>query len=273
MQILDDFSALRSGWPAVFTAITGLLAAGYCFRLFFYSTDGGAVFDLACGIAGFCMIVFLAFYKLRKSVYRIRLGTMQSWMQAHINIGILCAVLVMMHVGFKMAGPFSLFLMALFLLVAFSGIVGAMIYNVIPVSVNKYARDTLPLTELEEKIAGYLNEADKSVEHTEEEFKSLYMKKIRPHFVHKGIRWTYLLAEERMLLKRQRDRFEKFKKIVPTQNVYDISVLALIAMEKEKLTFRWVKLRMLRGWLNFHMPLSFALIAAVITHMITIFYF
>lgn len=272
-QILDDHSSLRGGWPGVFALIGCILAVIYCYRLFYASLDIDAVFDFAYGIIGFVLIIFLAFYKVRKSIYRTKLGTLQTWMQAHIYIGIISTVLVAMHAGFRAGGIFSALLLTLFLLTVFSGIAGAMIYNTIPVSVNKYGRGVLPLEEMEGKIAGYLGEADKSVEHAHDDFKKLYREKIRALFVHKGAKWSYLLSEERTILKKQKALFEKFKKMAPPQNIYDISMLNTLSMEKEKLAFMWIKLKMLRVWLNFHMPLSFAMITAAIAHIITVFYF
>jgi hypothetical protein len=272
LQILDDRSALRSGWPALFALIAGLLAVSYLFRLFYSSPGDSVDFDLAYGIMGFSMIVFLAFYKLRKNIYRIRLGTLQSWLQAHIYIGIISVPLIAMHAG-SGSGGFGLFLSALFSLVILSGITGSMIYKIIPVSVNKYGRGTLPLAEMEGKIAGYLDEADKHVDNEHKEFTLLYFETIRPLFVHKGVKWSYLLKEERTILEKQKKLFEGFKLMAPPQNVYDISVLGSIAVEKEKLTFMWVKLSALKFWLNFHMPLTFAMITAALVHIISIYYF
>ena len=272
-QILDDRSALRSGWPAVFALIIALLAVSFFFRIFLYSSDGGADFDLAYGIIGFSLIVFLSLYKLRKNIYTIKLGTLQIWLQGHVYIGITSVTLIAMHAGSGTGGAFSVFLLTLFSLVILSGIMGAMIYKIIPVSVNKYGRGTLPLAEMEEKIADYLNEADKHVDNTHKEFTALYMKTIRPLFVHKGVKWGYLLKEERTIMEKQRKLFDSFKMLAPPQNVYDVSVLASIALEKEKLTFMWVKLRALKVWLNFHMPLTFAMITATVVHVISVFYF
>jgi hypothetical protein len=272
-QILDDRSTLRSGWPAIFALIASLLSVSFFFRIFYSSPDGGADFDLAYGIMGFSLIVFLAFYKLRKSIYRIRLGTLQSWLQAHIYIGIISVALIAMHAGSGMGGGFSVFLLALFSLVILSGIMGSMIYKIIPVSVNKYGRGTLPLAEMERKIASYLDEADKHVDNEHKEFALLYFETIRPLFVHKGVKWGYLLKEERTILEKQKKLFESFKLKAPPQNVYDITVLGSIAMEKERLTFMWVKLKALRVWLNFHMPLTFAMMTATAVHIISILYF
>jgi hypothetical protein len=272
-QILDDRSALRSGWPAVFALIVGLLIASFFFRLFYSSPDGGADFDLAYGIIGVFLIIFLAFYKLRKNVYKIRLGTLQSWFQAHIYIGIISVALIAMHASSGVGGAFSVLLVALFSLVILSGIMGSMIYKFIPVSVNKYGSGTLPLAEMEEKIAGYLNEADKHVDNEHKEFAVLYHKTIRPLFVHKGVKWGYLLKEERAILENQKKLFASFKMMAPPQNVYDVSVLGSIAMEKERLMFTWVKLKALKAWLSFHMPLTFAMITATAVHIISILYF
>jgi hypothetical protein len=272
-QILDDRSALRSGWPAIFALIAGLLTVSVFFRFYYYSADGGTGFELAYGIIGCSLIVFLSFYKLRKSVYRIRLGTLQSWFQAHIYIGIVSVALIAMHAGFEIGGFFSIFLLALFSLVIFSGIMGSIAYKIIPISVHKYGRGTLPLAEMEQKIANYLVEADKHVDASHKEFSLLYHEKIRPLFVHNGVKWSYLLKEERTILEEQKKLFESFKMKTPPQNVYDVTVLGSIAMEKERLTFMWVKLKALRVWLNFHMPLTFAMIAATAVHIISILYF
>lgn len=228
---------------------------------------------MAYGILGFASILFLALYLIRRNIYRYSLGSTQSWLQTHIYIGIISLILVLLHSGFTLHGTFSILLFILFLLVIISGIVGSLIYTVIPLSLTKYGRDTKPKDEIISDIENYLKEADRLISKTSNECRTIYKKKIQPILKSKRTKWQYLLMEEKELLDRQRKMMEKCKNKVSHQDSYEIGILSSILIEKEKLSFMLAKLNLQNIWLTVHMPLTIAMFTAVIIHIWSIIYF
>jgi cytochrome b561 len=264
---------LRSRWPLLFSAILTPLLVSFYFYLQSVNPLHKANFILVYGILGIVAIIFLTIYIIRKNTYRYRHGSMHSWLQAHIYIGIISLVLVVMHSGFNFTGVFSIYLLILFFLVIISGIIGFLIYNDVPRSLAKYGRDVKPDEEIVNSMENYLKEADNLVSKTSDEFKKLYQTGIRPFFRSKRTKWKYLFIEEKELINKRKDMIERYKNILSGKDIYDLNILSSILIEKEKLAFMWTKIKVLKVWLNIHMPLTFALLAMVLIHILTIFYF
>src|SRR3954447_9814062 len=51
------------------------------------------------GIAGFLLFLFLAFYGLRRTAYRSRLGALPWWYRAHLLLGLVALTLLACHSG------------------------------------------------------------------------------------------------------------------------------------------------------------------------------
>lgn len=264
---------LRSRWPFLFSTTLVLLFVSYYFYAQFSSTSDRVIFIMVYGILSIASVIFLALYIIRKNTYRYRLGSTQSWLQAHIYIGIISLVLVLMHSGFNLTGTFNIFLFVLFVLVIISGIVGSLIYNITPLSLMKFGREIMPEDEIINNMEKYLKEADRLVLNTSGEFREMYQKTIRPFFQSKRTKWEYLFMEERELISKRRNMVERYKGMVSKQDIYDLNILCAVLIEKERLSFMWTKTKMQRAWLNFHTPLTSAMLAAAVIHILSIIYY
>jgi len=266
-------SKLRSKWPLLFSAVLTLIFVSYYFYTQCTDPSDRATFKLVYGILGITAVFFLSLYIIRKNIYRYRLGSTQTWLQAHIYIGIISLVLIFVHSGFNITGTFSIFLLVLFLLVIISGIIGSLIYNITPLSLTKYGRDVKPKDEVVNIMENYLKEADRLVSNTSDEFREIYQKRIRPFFQSKRTKWGYLFMEEKELIDKRRKMVESCKNMVPGQDIYDLNILSSILVEKAKLSFMWAKTKMQGAWLNFHVPLTSAMLAAAVIHIWSIIYY
>ena len=273
ITLIRDSSIIRKKWPVIFVLSLILAFVSYAFYAYNYETDAGTLPGMAYGITGLAMLSFLMLYKIRKHTYRFRVGSTQQWLKAHMYISVLCIIVVSMHTGFKIQGAFSGILFASFILVAANGVFGAMLYNTIPLAISKYGKNIVLKEEIEGNLTNFLIEADRSVADTSDEFKAIYIKKIRQIFEITKTRWEYLLTEERALINSTKNIYETLKKEVPTGEVYDLNIIISILVEKEKISFMWAKLRMMRIWLNWHLPLSTAMLTALVIHLTTIIYY
>jgi hypothetical protein len=61
--------------------------------------------------------------------------------------------------------------------------------------------------------------------------------------------------------------------MVHGHDMHDLNTLDGILMEKEKLSFTRAKLKLQSIWLNFHMPLTLALLTAAAIHIWTVLYY
>lgn len=96
---------------------------------------GGSVPGLALGVlAGLIILFEFALWPRKTSLFRTSrwLGKTQTWMKAHIWLGLLTLPLVVLHSGISLGGIYTSLLMGLFLMVIGSGVLGLAMQNILP---------------------------------------------------------------------------------------------------------------------------------------------
>ena len=113
-----------------------------------YRSVGGTPVGLIFGAVAFAIFIFGALLSLRKRVVLWPLGTVQSWLRAHIWLTLLTIPLVLLHCGFRLGGPMTILLMALYSIVMVSGIYGLFLQHQIP----QIMKERLPIETIYEQI-------------------------------------------------------------------------------------------------------------------------
>src|SRR5882724_4334714 len=93
---------------------------------------GGTPLGLIFGAISFGIFIFAALLSLRKKIPLWRIGTVQRWLRAHIWLTLLTIPLVILHSGFRLGGPMTTLLMALYAIVMISGIYGLILQHQMP---------------------------------------------------------------------------------------------------------------------------------------------
>jgi len=97
------------------------------------------------GIIGSLFMMLLLLYSIRKRFRFARgWGNLNTWLQAHIYLGITGPLLVLLHTVFKFSGIVSIAFWSMALVVA-SGVVGKYIYGLIPRSISGMELDRIEL--------------------------------------------------------------------------------------------------------------------------------
>lgn len=105
---------------------------------------GGSVPGLVLGIVAALIILFeFALWPRKTSLFRTSrwLGKTQTWMKAHIWLGLLVLPLGLLHSGMSFGGTYTSVLMWLLLLVVGSGIFGLALQNILPRLLMQHAPD------------------------------------------------------------------------------------------------------------------------------------
>ena len=113
-----------------------------------HHTVGGTPLGLAFGAISLGIFVFAALLNLRKKVPLWRVGTVQRWLRAHIWLTFLTIPLIILHSGFRLGGPMTTLLMALYALVMVSGIYGLVLQHLMP----RLMKERLPAETVFEQI-------------------------------------------------------------------------------------------------------------------------
>jgi len=93
---------------------------------------GGSAVGLAFAFAGTAIIVFECLLSLRKKYPASPLGRLKTWLRAHVWLGLLSFLLILLHAGFRWGHGLAAVIMWIFLAIALSGIYGLALQNYIP---------------------------------------------------------------------------------------------------------------------------------------------
>ncbi len=125
---------------------------------------GGSVIGLAFAFAGTAVIVFECLLSLRKKYPASPLGGVQTWLKAHVWLGLLSFLLILFHAGFHWGRGVAALIMWLFFLITISGIYGMALQSYIPRRMTELVRRETLYEQIPDVIRSLRLEADERVE-------------------------------------------------------------------------------------------------------------
>ena len=117
---------------------------------------GGSRVGLALGVVAALIIGFEMLLWPRKRFLRTRtrrLGRTQTWLKAHIWLGLACGPLAVLHAGFRLGGSLAATLMLVLGVVLASGVWGLILQHLIPRLLKDRVPDEVPAAEAERIVA------------------------------------------------------------------------------------------------------------------------
>ena len=251
--------------------------------------SGGSFLGLTYGIAGFGAMVVVTLLALRKKFPIWRIGRTQTWMRAHLWLGALSLPLILLHAGFLLGHGLSAVLMWLFAAVYVSGFFGACLQHTMP---RRIMRE-VPLETIYGQIghvrAQLLDEGDTVVAEASGKLqvavrvaasgasalasvmrvgaddtaalREFYTKEMRP-FLERPSR-RHPLADPAAAAA----SFARLRPLVPPEIEGAVADLESLCEEERQLLRQERMHRLLHAWLVVHVPLSFALMALAVVHI------
>lgn len=127
---------------------------------------GSSLPGFTFGVAGGLIILFEFLLWFRKKVRVWRIGKAQTWLRAHIWLGLLCLPLLVLHSGLRFGGILSTMLMVLLVIVIASGIWGLYLQNLLPKRMLEEIPAETIYSQIDVLAAQLLAEADRLVSAT-----------------------------------------------------------------------------------------------------------
>src|SRR5215471_549296 len=125
---------------------------------------GGSMIGLFFAALGTGVIVFECLLGMRKRYPASPLGRVKTWVSAHVWLGLLSGLLILMHAGFRWGHGLAGVLMTLFGVSVVSGIFGVALQNYVPRRMTELvARETI-FEQIPTVVQGLRQEADERVE-------------------------------------------------------------------------------------------------------------
>jgi hypothetical protein len=255
--------------------------------------DSGSWLGLIYASVGSALMLFAGLLGARKKIRIWRVGRATTWMRAHLWLGFLSFPFIVFHAGFRLGnGLLTRVLMALFLVVFFSGLLGAVLQHRMP----KIMTERLPMEtvfdQIDRVISQLVDEAARVVaevvesleqemergEETEELLRAPGTTRkatavaVSDERVSRKIAYFFQSQMKPYLQSRQIGKqplanpvkasgaFQQLKILVPQALWPKFDDLENICEEKRQLESQRRMHKFLHGWLLFHIPVSYALI-------------
>ena len=252
--------------------------------------NGGTALGYTLGTLGALLIVWLAWFGVRKRQYSSTTGTVQGWLSAHVYLGLALIVVVLLHTGFQFGVNVHTLALVLMILVVLSGIFGVYMYIKYPLRLSEN-RQGAGRSDLVDQI----DDIDRRAKRVAEGLPRGY-----GELIHSGINRTVVGGSGWAMITGR----DNSQVVLPTGDEYTVvanpgqeaaldwladqqsrsmdaetaakmAELSGLLRNKRKLLERLredIRLQaMLEVWLYIHVPLSVGLLAALVVHITTVF--
>ena len=279
----------RARWLWIALAVIGLSVLGYVFELRGHAEppNGGTFIGYVLGSVGAGLIIWLMYFGRRKRDYSSNLGTVHGWLSAHVYLGIALLFVATLHSGMQFGWNVHTLFYGLMCLVIASGMFGVWAYLHYPgvMSVNNDGRTI-------EELCWELADVDKQIRRSAEKIDPTVRQAVgsaidRTAFG--GSAWAQLTARDSSEIvldganheaNRNQSRAiaklaERLANSTRQDEITALSqVMDLIGSRNRILrrVRRSIQIQaILRIWLYIHVPISFATLAAMVVHVISVF--
>lgn len=238
--------------------------------------NGGSWEGYILGTIGAALIVWLAMLGIRKRAMTRGRWSLKAWTSAHVYLGLSLIVIATLHTGFQFGWNVHTLAYALMMLVILSGVYGIFVYGMLPQGLSdSRAEMTGPqmidaINQLDKQIqqaAQPLSDADSAVvlgSLGEDPFGGGVMRRLSGRYPRCGNR-------EALRTMRGRLAESSGKGAAAIEKIVQLLERKAAALQRVR---GYVQRRaLLEIWLYIHVPMTFACIAALIAHIVSVFFY
>jgi Fe-S-cluster-containing dehydrogenase component/CRP-like cAMP-binding protein len=233
----------------------------------------------ATGLFGLFGIALTMTYPARKQIYRRRAGALRYWMLAHIYLGTIAGVVLMLHGGKRTGGLLTTSLLVMFDLVIASGLFGLICYYLVPRMLTSIEGEPLLIEDLQARQTELRASLTAITDKCEDPLRRLIKEKVLRRFKSFGylIRQyarreslKTLLAEAREEIKMEADRLDNAGDKVGRALLMEAVEIAATLRRVDAL----VHLHgLLRIWIAPHVITTSLMLALMTVHLIQVVFF
>ncbi|MDT5062437.1 MAG: hypothetical protein QOH63_2896 [Acidobacteriota bacterium] len=227
------------------------------------------------GLVGLVGIAAVMTYPARKQIYRRRAGPLRYWMLAHVYLGLIAGIVLLLHGGRDSGGLLTSLLMVSFDLVILSGLFGIACYIIVPRIMTSIEGDPLLIEDLRDR-RDELRETLSQIDLSNAELRDILKRKIRRRF----LSFRYLLRQyvrREDLTRMLADAREEFR--VDAERLSDPQARRLLMdVVEATATLRRVDSliylhQLLKLWLAPHVVSTSIMLALMLVHIVQVIFF
>jgi hypothetical protein len=238
--------------------------------------NGGTFAGYLLGTVGALMIVWLSMIGLRKRIITTKSYSLKAWTSAHVYLGLSLIVIGTLHTGFQLGWNVHTLAYVLMMFVIISGIYGIFVYSQLPeqLSANRNEATQPQMLEAIRALDRQLDTAAQPLGKDEADIVRLSLEECDVG----GNLWQRLTARQpRCGNKQARDAIQALVNAQMRDRKPDpklTQILFLLERKDAALAQARRHIRMktqLEIWLYIHVPMTFALLAALTAHILSVF--
>lgn len=240
------------------------------------SPNGGTWLGYTLGGVGALLILWLAYFGIRKRRYQSGRGLLRGWLSAHVYLGLALIIIVTLHTGFQFGWNIHTLAYALMILVIASGIFGIYAYARYP-SLASESSGGMRFDEMLLAIAELDRECRQASLKLGQEINQEVLRSCQQTRVGGPAYRQLSGTEPDCPTTRALGNVRGLAAQVPAEDAGDVRKLLTLLAKKVELLGRARALVQFRAlwniWLYVHIPLSFALLAALLAHIVSVFFY
>jgi hypothetical protein len=261
--------------------------------------NGGTWLGYTLGTIGAVLILWLMWFGIRKRRYGGGFGSVRGWLSAHVYLGTALILVALLHSGFQFGWNVHTLALILMLAVIFSGFFGVYAYLRYPTLMTRNRQDATRDAMLEE-IAEIDQNALMLADAVDPKIHAIVLRSVEKTRLGGGV-WYQLTARDdsEAALARLREAIaerEKETKAKPREQSTMFAMVDFLAggggndqqsealrklidllSRKKSLATRVARdiqfQALMEIWLFLHVPLSFALLAALVAHVVSVLFY
>ncbi|WP_407692301.1 hypothetical protein [Rhizorhapis suberifaciens] len=263
-------------WLKIAAAISAMAILGYALIDVNPRHNGGSWYGYALGTIGALLILWLSVLGIRKRAMTAGRWSLKAWTSAHVYLGLSLIVVATLHTGFQFGWNVHTLAYALMMVVILSGMFGIFVYATLPAALSSNREEmTQPqMLDAIRAIDRQLHDAAQPLPHAQAElvqasldddpFGGGIVRRLSGRYpdcatrrAQSGIR---LSTGHRPDV--GNDPLERVDALLERKE-------AMLARLRRHLQLR----ALLEVWLYIHVPITFALIAALCAHIVSVFFY
>ncbi|MEO6041668.1 MAG: hypothetical protein ABIP41_07200 [Croceibacterium sp.] len=255
----------RLRWLKAALLISLAAILGYAFADVGRRPGGGTWYGYTLGTIGALQIVWLALLGVRKRAMTAGRWSLKAWTSAHVYLGLSLVVIATLHTGFQFGWNVHTLAYVLMLLVIASGVYGISVYALLPQALSHNRRE-MSQTQMLDALRAIDRQLEQAAQPLGREETDLVIAALAQNPFRRGLisRLT------------GRDRQCRTERALAALDPGQERVAGLLRKRQGQLAQigRHMRLKaLLEVWLYVHVPLTFALLAALTAHIVSVFYY
>lgn len=230
--------------------------------------NGGTFYGYTLGTIGALLIVWLTTLGIRKRAMTPGRWSLKAWTSAHVYLGLALIVIGTLHTGFDFGWNVHTLAYALMLLVIASGMLGIALYAALPRALSTN-RGELTEQEMVANLASVDAQLHAAAQPLDAAQAAMVERALDESPLDAGVL-------SRLAGRPKAGRTRTALAQLRSGGEASATVAALLErrLETAATMARHMRLKaMLEGWLYIHVPVTFALLAALIAHIVSVFFY